>query len=238
MRLRRGFTLIELLVVIAIIAILAAILFPVFAQTREKGRQTSCLSNMKQLGLGFAAYLADYDGVFPGRAGGVDNNNAFNTLPVTNAPSPWGHWTCGQVVATANPCRVEQGGIYPYVKNTQVFICPSDVNGRTKRLSYSFRNVLGAAQETTVVTPSNSVMLVDESATLNDGNYSPYSFSAGFTNNADGSAGLQDQPTFIHNGGTVLLFVDGHAKWFLPRSIPYCRSIWYNDGNPRLPCRD
>src|SRR5476651_2537282 len=63
---RRGFTLIELLVVIAIIAILAAILFPVFAQAREKARQISCLSNMNQLGLAFMQYLQDYDEHFPG----------------------------------------------------------------------------------------------------------------------------------------------------------------------------
>ncbi len=62
---RRGFTLIELLVVIAIIAILAAILFPVFARAREKARQASCLSNLKQLGLAMLMYVQDYDGVFP-----------------------------------------------------------------------------------------------------------------------------------------------------------------------------
>src|SRR5688572_21323462 len=62
---RQGFTLIELLVVIAIIAILAAILFPVFAQARGKARQTSCLSNLKQLGLAFEQYKQDYDGVYP-----------------------------------------------------------------------------------------------------------------------------------------------------------------------------
>src|SRR5215203_4948042 len=63
---RRGFTLIELLVVIAIIAILAAILFPVFAQARESARMTSCLSNMKQLSLGMMMYVQDYDEKFPG----------------------------------------------------------------------------------------------------------------------------------------------------------------------------
>src|SRR5436853_6791160 len=62
---RRGFTLIELLVVIAIIAILAAILFPVFAQARNQARKTTCLSNTKQLGLGVLMYLQDYDEVFP-----------------------------------------------------------------------------------------------------------------------------------------------------------------------------
>src|SRR5271155_883093 len=61
----KGFTLIELLVVIAIIAILAAILFPVFAKVREKARQTSCASNMKELGLAFAQYTEDYDETYP-----------------------------------------------------------------------------------------------------------------------------------------------------------------------------
>jgi prepilin-type N-terminal cleavage/methylation domain-containing protein len=62
---RQGFTLIELLVVIAIIAILAAILFPVFAQAREKARQTQCVSNCRQIGMGIQMYLNDYDGKFP-----------------------------------------------------------------------------------------------------------------------------------------------------------------------------
>src|SRR5579872_3013353 len=62
---RRGFTLIELLVVIAIIAILAAILFPVFAQAREKARQISCLSNLKQNGTAFMMYMQDYDELYP-----------------------------------------------------------------------------------------------------------------------------------------------------------------------------
>ena len=70
---RTGFTLIELLVVIAIIAILAAILFPVFAQAREKARQTSCLSNAKQLGLGISMYVQDYDETMPFACGWYAN---------------------------------------------------------------------------------------------------------------------------------------------------------------------
>src|ERR671916_3232132 len=66
---RNGFTLIELLVVIAIIAILAAILFPVFAQAREKARQASCLSNVKQIGLAAMMYVQDYDETYPGGPG-------------------------------------------------------------------------------------------------------------------------------------------------------------------------
>lgn len=103
-RRKAGFTLIELLVVIAIIAILAAILFPVFAQAREKARQASCLSNMKQIGIGYAMYIQDYD------------ETLIATLisnPTINPPGGW-------ILAPYD----EQ--IQPYVKNYDVFACPSD----------------------------------------------------------------------------------------------------------------
>lgn len=97
---RRGFTLIELLVVIAIIAILAAILFPVFAKAREKARQTACLSNMKQVGMGLMMYVSDYD----------------ETMPMVTA--------CGLPTALTGGGQ-PQGKIHPYVKNTKVWECPS-----------------------------------------------------------------------------------------------------------------
>jgi len=97
---RRGFTLIELLVVIAIIAILAAILFPVFAKAREKARQSSCLSNVKQVMLAFMQYKQDYDERWPRMFWG-----GANWEPVTS-----GWWG---------------GEIAPYCKNTQIFLCPS-----------------------------------------------------------------------------------------------------------------
>ncbi len=97
---RTGFTLIELLVVIAIIAILAAILFPVFAQARDKARSTQCLSNLKQIGLAMLQYTQDYDERFP--------PSRFANATDGNRNTPW------------------SVTVFPYVKNVGVFRCPSD----------------------------------------------------------------------------------------------------------------
>jgi prepilin-type N-terminal cleavage/methylation domain-containing protein len=102
--LRRGFTLIELLVVIAIIAILAAILFPVFAKAREKARQASCLSNMKQLTSAVLMYVQEYDNVMP---------------------SQWSYWVA---VMTTPPNGFGFYLFNPYIKNDKIWVCPSDSN--------------------------------------------------------------------------------------------------------------
>ena len=94
---RRGFTLIELLVVIAIIAILAAILFPVFARAREKARQTSCLANVKQINLGMMMYVQDYDEVTP----------------------------IYRFSSSSNPRLYWHQSLTPYLKNEQILRCPS-----------------------------------------------------------------------------------------------------------------
>ncbi len=105
---KRAFTLIELLVVIAIIAILAAILFPVFARAREKARQTACLSNEKQIGLGLMQYAQDYDETIPKRYGdGCDS--ASNTGDCENRKT-----------------RSWKNMIFPYIKSYDVFRCPSN----------------------------------------------------------------------------------------------------------------
>jgi len=144
-----GFTLIELLVVIAIIAILAAILFPVFAKAREKARQTTCASNNKQLGLAFMQYVQDNDEVFPYHPG--------------NSSSGGDGWA---------------SLIYPYVKSAGAYRCPDDVHtttGAASQISYAYNRNLAAAQpfwmwnslgpqsahESTLTAPTSTVLLYE-----------------------------------------------------------------------------
>jgi len=116
-----GFTLIELLVVIAIIAILAAILFPVFARLKEKAHQTTCISNLKQLGLAFAQYQGDYDEYFPW---GYDFYD----------PTSWpGTPEISQLVAGGRKLSVV---LDPYIRNAELWHCPSDVGGTLSWLRF------------------------------------------------------------------------------------------------------
>jgi len=121
----RAFTLIELLVVIAIIAILAAILFPVFAQAREKARQASCTSNLKQIGLAWTMYVQDYDEQIA-EANVTANGTAWSDCPTMPDRSQFGGW--------------EANLLLPYIKNTGVFRCPStpgqSVNANCPNMPY------------------------------------------------------------------------------------------------------
>src|SRR5438552_734068 len=105
-----GFTLIELLVVIAIIAILAAILFPVFAQARESARKATCLSNQKQIGLAVHMYVQDYDGMYPSQ----QRDGVLVNLP-------------GGPIVYKNTDQNFMDELYPYIKNARIFHCPSNI---------------------------------------------------------------------------------------------------------------
>jgi prepilin-type N-terminal cleavage/methylation domain-containing protein len=136
---QRGFTLIELLVVIAIIAILAAILFPVFARAREAARKTSCLSNLKQLGLASNMYKQDYDESYPDSRpfwGSRGDNNQW-PVPAGGIGVP-GYYGAEHICRYAHRVFADNGndlaGIgaayNPYIKNSQIFRCPSDPGTR------------------------------------------------------------------------------------------------------------
>ena len=119
MKRRNAFTLIELLVVIAIIAILAAILFPVFAKAREKARQTTCLSNLKQLGLGIIQYEQDYDEWIP-----IGEESDVSTPALTGCPANSSVWLTYDITTWMDI-------ITPYIKSTDVYVCPSQTfNGK------------------------------------------------------------------------------------------------------------
>jgi prepilin-type N-terminal cleavage/methylation domain-containing protein/prepilin-type processing-associated H-X9-DG protein len=198
---RRGFTLIELLVVIAIIAILAAILFPVFARAREKARQTSCLSNVKQMGLGAMMYVQDYDEIMFHRCSGTWGG----------APPATIYW------APRTP--TEPGLILPYVKNYQMFFCPSEPSRR----GYGYNISLGGVALAKIYTPAEKVLFADDTF----GNLTLYSPSQGVANwganfvDPPGSTGAAivwgtNCPFGRHNEMVNVAFCDGHAKAMKP----------------------
>jgi len=237
----KGFTLIELLVVIAIIAILAAILFPVFAQAREKARQISCLSNEKQLGLALVQYVQDYD-----------EREVNGTDPFGNGAG----WA---------------GILYPYVKSTQVFICPDDSTpSPTSSYVYNSNFVFfsgnwnnGASgwagsgiSLSQFSSPSKTVAFAEVSGNTGyslpleqdygiwgfvnvispagNGNgwadpYEGNSPPAGTTllyatgvlrnYNANVNPSTVFTTTGRHTGGSNFIFADGHAKWLRPTAV-------------------
>ncbi len=204
-RSRQGFTLIEMLVVIGIIALLAAILFPVFGRVRENSRKSSCLSNLKQLSASFLLYAQDYNDKFPHSAQASD--------PVG------GGWVLGAGGAVYTfPTNVSQGALYPYVKNTQVYICPSDLNGKTKNLSYSMNMICSQKRLSGASKTSQTILLIDESATLNDGNFNSQ------------LCGGNDKPTVIHADGANMGYLDGHTKWQRPDQLQK-KDFRFNDAD-------
>lgn len=156
---RKGFTLIELLVVIAIIAILAAILFPVFGQAREKARQTACLSNQKQLALGATMYMEDWDGeLFHHHEGWVlDDGTQLDQLPASVDGCAGG--------GTGNSQAEKPWSVIfqPYMKNRQIGFCPSDTTPRSQKLATNLLDYNGGIESTDEEPPANSELAIAES---------------------------------------------------------------------------
>ena len=205
---RRGFTLIELLVVIAIIAILAAILFPVFGRAREKARQTACLSNLKQIGTAISMYASDYDGMMP-----------WQQMFVT--------W--GSVGNLGMPAWTE--AIYPYTKNKQIHLCPSaptntiatySFNQYVMSIPYGWAYVYGPYTIDSAPDPSAAAMVFDRVGTSGVWQDAAYA-DADLTNEGqidggtdDAAEGDQCAMEFPgrHNSGNNVVFMDGHTKWW------------------------
>lgn len=134
---RRAFTLIELLVVIAIIAILAAILFPVFAQAREKARQTACISNVKQLSLAMLMYAEDFDGLMYHKRGrGFNFPGCVRCNEGSRVCSPSGDMYDPEIAADPDlaPRKLINSQL-PYIKTKDIFHCPSNPYARTHQCS-------------------------------------------------------------------------------------------------------
>ncbi|BDI31948.1 hypothetical protein CCAX7_39990 [Capsulimonas corticalis] len=218
----RAFTLIELLVVIAIIAILAAILFPVFAKAREKARSIACLSNLKQVGIGLMQYTQDADEKYP--------CGIYNTAS--------GHYGLGWA-----------GQMYPYIKSQAVFKCPNDPTPNyvapdgsvAPPLSYGVNlNIVEptygqpAASLAALTSPAKSVFLFEiqgQDVYLSDpneghsgagngvgaltdyGNYVTGYMGGRLPSNAGYDLYHFPKPLGIHTDGSNFLMADGHAKW-------------------------
>jgi prepilin-type N-terminal cleavage/methylation domain-containing protein/prepilin-type processing-associated H-X9-DG protein len=183
----RAFTLIELLVVIAIIALLAAILFPVFARARENARRASCSSNLKQIGLGILQYKQDYDERFP-----LDDTNDVNTVG-------WAYI------------------IQPYVKSEQVFQCPSDNSilptGATTLARADQPGFTDYFYNGNLVTTLGGTGVAESqvqyaSNTIMNGDYA--------TSSADRQIVSVSLGSTRHLEGANYTFADGHVKWLRP----------------------
>ena len=211
---KAGFTLIELLVVIAIIAILAAILFPVFARAREKARQTNCLSNTKQIGLAAMQYIQDYDEKW---------HRHYYSVP-TALPQPDGSAATRDFLWTHM--------IYPYVNNPQVFSCPSSseqmaFNSATTynyAFNYHGSGLMNHRKIANILHPAETLVYVD------GGSYIAAPFIAPGANpdlrTDPGGHYYIDSVKAWHNDGCNVAYADGHSKWVGYMPVIKTQSMW------------
>lgn len=203
---RCGFTLIELLVVIAIVAILAAILFPVFVTAKERGRETNCLNNLKQLMVGCREYCDDNNGIMP------------LCIQAQGLPDWAGCYVCGTLA------NVDKGGLWKYMRNRKTYTCSSDIYSKNRvriPLSYSMNAYMGTNLSADPVSQSwwralkldtesagrtsRVLIFIHEGRNLNDGFFA-------WGNDID-------IPSDVHWNGTTAVYADGHAKWASQKAL-------------------
>jgi prepilin-type N-terminal cleavage/methylation domain-containing protein/prepilin-type processing-associated H-X9-DG protein len=218
---RKGFTLIELLVVVAIIGILAAILFPVFARARENARRSACMSNMKQIGLGLMQYVQDYDERYP-PATYCDYDGCAADALDADTGKPSGIFNTNGQDGTDH-YRTWMDVIFPYVKSTQIFVCPSwSGAAATTNYGYSsafggYRSILrswdgGSGRATSLpimmaeVTRPSEIICIAEYPSSSSPMMGPIDIRAQAAN----PDSIRATP---HLDGGTAVYADGHVKW-------------------------
>jgi prepilin-type N-terminal cleavage/methylation domain-containing protein/prepilin-type processing-associated H-X9-DG protein len=240
----RAFTLIELLVVIAIIAILASILFPVFARARENARRASCMSNLKQLGLGVMMYVQDNDEGYP-ISEQVDGTSGDSLgIPVSQIPNR------DDFGGSTNMWW--QQAIYPYTKSTRIAFCPSGPSDSVPAYGYNYGvNLLIMPTHSTTAKPLTesainspaSIYLAMDAG----GYYLTYSYVkspvyaywylpgtgpgsavnlTAVNQSSFSSAALNDFENGRHFGGVNMMFADGHVKWLKSQTVHHEATLY------------
>ena len=224
---REGFTLIELLVVIAIIALLAGLLLPALTRAKQKGQQITCLNNLRQLQIAWYLYIDDCQGELPENQSGSSGNGESGSLGVASLP---GSWVTGNAQTSAALTNLQNGTLYKYTPNPNVYHCPADVskvfNTQTQRIrTYSmsaFLNGLITTDLPAVITRYSDIkpgtsqvfVFVDEHENSIDDGYF-------FTYRSPQNSWV-NMPSGRHNQSGNLSFADGHCerwKWLYPKNF-------------------
>ena len=222
----RAFTLIELLVVIAIIAILAAILFPVFAQAKAAAKKTQCLAQVKQIGLASAMYAGDYDDTLAPKGWGAYNPDTG----IVESHAWWGGSTLDFNAGFLQTDRPDFGLFYPYSKNRAINDCPTAASdfgsASTSITGYGVNpNVLVSTGPTVSATamdaPADTILMADNAKTIVSGGgvVAARSETVDTPSKPQGAAG-NGRVMARHSGKANVAWTDGHAKSFSATTAP------------------